>query len=136
MLGRAAETAFFKHALIHNQGQGAALSYWRGKRGQEINVIVEMESRTIPMEVKYRLQHTGAGDLQELLQFCRDKKVERAYVTTHDLRDFGYLEPATKPARIMIIPAPLACFSLAPAITQRSGLPAISGPNCPGPEKC
>jgi hypothetical protein len=117
LLGRAAETAFFKHALVHFQGQGAALSYWRGKRDQEIDIIVEMESRTIPIEVKYRLQHTGAGDLRELLQFCSDKKVARAYVITRDLRDFGFLEPAPKPTRIMKIPAPLACFWLAPATT-------------------
>ncbi len=110
-LGVATETAVFKHLFAHYYAQNVRFSYWRGKKDREVDLVAEIAGEIIPFEVKYRAQHTGLRDLQGLLELCQNKSVDRAYVVTKALDDFGPLQglPATN-ARVMRIPAPLLCY--------------------------
>ena len=68
----------------------------------------------VPFEVKYRHQHTGAGDVKGLAAFCAKEHVPRGYVVTREMSDFSLLPLPSTPAKTMVlkIPAPLACFWL------------------------
>ena len=68
----------------------------------------------MPFEVKYRSQATGAGDLKGLEQFCAERKVDRGYVITKDITDFSVMPLVREAAaaRVVKIPAPLACYWL------------------------
>lgn len=119
-LGTAAETAVFKHLFARYYAQSAGFSYWRGKGDREVDIVAASEGRLMPFEVKYRSQHTGAGDLKGLAEFCATRKAPRGYVVTKEMGDFSVLslgcDVATKdgamPAKIAKIPAPLACYWL------------------------
>ncbi|MGD9974907.1 MAG: ATP-binding protein [Desulfatirhabdiaceae bacterium] len=113
-LGKAVETAFFKHVFTRYYNVGIGFSYWRGKKDEEVDIIAQVQGRTIPFEVKYRHQHTGISDLKGLATFCSQKKIERGYVITREMNDFGLLPVDQSPVKTMLlkIPAPLACYWL------------------------
>jgi len=113
-LGVAVETAFFNHVYTRYYRQSVGFSYWKGRKDQEVDIIASVEGRLVPFEVKYRTQATGAGDLKGLEQFCADRKVDRGYVITKDVNDFSAmpLVRAAAGARVVKIPAPLACYWL------------------------
>jgi hypothetical protein len=79
-----------------------------------VDIIASVEGRLIPFEVKYRAQATWAGDIKGLEQFCADRKVDRGYVITKEVNDFSVmpLVRAAAGARVVKIPAPLACYWL------------------------
>lgn len=111
-LGIATETAVFKHLYTCYYQLSVRFSYWRGNKNREVDLIAEIGEEIIPFEIKYRAQHTGAADLQGLLELCQTKSIERAYVVTKSLSDFGLIEnlPNNCPTRIMKIPAALLCY--------------------------
>jgi hypothetical protein len=113
-LGVAVETAFVNHVFTRYYRKSIGFSYWKGRKDQEVDIIASVEGRLVPFEVKYRSQATGAGDLKGLEQFCADHKVDRGYVITKDVNDFGImpLAGAAAGARVAKIPAPLACYWL------------------------
>jgi uncharacterized protein len=113
-LGRAVETAFFKHVFTRYYSGAIGFSYWRGKKNEEVDIIAEVHGRTIPFEVKYRHQKTGLGELKGLTAFCRLKKIARGYVITREMTDFSVLniENAPSGTTLLKIPAPLACYWL------------------------
>lgn len=114
-LGRAVETAFFKHVFTRYYDHSVGFSYWRGKQDREVDIIADLDGRLVPFEIKYRSrQHTGLGELKGLIEFCAEKKVERGYVITRDLTDFSILDVEQDGAktRLLKIPAPLACYWL------------------------
>jgi uncharacterized protein len=110
-LGVATETAVFKHLFTRYYAQSVRFTYWRGQQEREVDLVAEMGSHIVPFEVKYRAQHTGLRDLKGLLELCEKKSIERAYVITKSLDDFGLLaqKSDTKTA-IMRLPAPLLCY--------------------------
>jgi predicted AAA+ superfamily ATPase len=69
-LGRAVETAFFKHVFTRHFNAGIGFSYWRGKKDDDVDIVAQVQGRTIPFEVKYRYQNTGLGELKGLNSFC------------------------------------------------------------------
>lgn len=118
-LGVATETAVLKHLYARYYSQSVRFSYWRGKRDHEVDLIAEVGGQMIPFEVKYRSQHTGLRELKGLLELCQQKSIDRGYVVTKSLDDFGVISqrPATADAaidtgsaQIMRIPAPLLCY--------------------------
>jgi uncharacterized protein len=109
-LGRAVETAFFKHLFTRYYRQSIGFSYWRGRKDVEVDIIADIQGELVPFEVKYRSQHTDARDLKGLAQFCEEKRVRRGYVITRELSDFGITELQGTP--ILKIPAALACYWL------------------------
>ncbi len=108
-LGVATETAVFKHLFTRYYAQQVKFTYWRGKRDHEVDLVAEIGSRLIPFEVKYRSERAGARQLRGLLELCENPRVERGYVVTKSLDDFGVLAESPK---ILRIPAALLCYWL------------------------
>lgn len=110
-LGVATETAVFKHLFARYYAQNVRFTYWRGKKDREVDLVAEIGGQIIPFEVKYRAQHTGLRDLKGLLELCQQKNIDRAYVVTKSLDDFGVVADLPDTAtRILRIPAPLLCY--------------------------
>ncbi|KAF0094029.1 MAG: hypothetical protein E1N59_2287 [Puniceicoccaceae bacterium 5H] len=112
-VARAVETAFFKHVYTRYYSSSMRFSYWRGKKNKEVDVIAESGSRMVPFEVKFRgPDQTGLRQLQGIQEFCQEKEIDRGYVITRDIRDFGLLKPKMSETVLAKIPAPLACYWL------------------------
>lgn len=111
LLGRAVETAFFKHVYTRYYAQSIGFSYWRGKRDVEVDIIADVGGKLIPFEVKYR-SDLSPSDYRGLLLFCQEKKVDRGYLITKNLSDFRVSSVQGKNTRILRVPAPLACYWL------------------------
>ncbi len=113
-LGSAVETAFFKHVYTRYYRSSIGFSYWRDRAGHEVDIIGDVGVRLIPFEVKYRETNTGTGSLKGLVEFCEARKVQRGYVITKDMNDFGVLDlsSATHSLLALKVPAPLACYWL------------------------
>jgi predicted AAA+ superfamily ATPase len=114
-LGRAVETAFFKHVFTRYYARSIGFSYWRGKQDREVDIIADLDGRLVPFEVKYRApQHTGVGDLKGMLQFCAEHRIERGYVITREMSDFQAIDVSRDGVRFRLlkIPAPLVCYWL------------------------
>lgn len=110
-LGIATETAVFKHLLVHYYSNNTRLSYWRGSKDREVDIIVEMGEQIIPFEVKYRAQNTGDREIKGLLELCKEKSLKNAYVITKSIHDFGLMNvPSNTQVKIMRLPASLLCY--------------------------
>ena len=101
----------FKHLFARYYAQNVRFTYWRSKKDREVDLVAEVGGQIIPFEVKYRAQHTGLRDLKGLLELCQQKSIDRGYVVTKSLNDFGTIPdlPDTN-TRILRIPAPLLCY--------------------------
>jgi uncharacterized protein len=109
-LGIAIETSVFKHLFAHS-AQHLRFTYWHGDKNHEVDLVMEEGNKITPFEIKYRTQHTDARDLKGLIELCRKKSVERAYVVTKSLDDFGLLNDTHLPdTQMMKIPAALLCY--------------------------
>ncbi|RYU62012.1 ATP-binding protein [Methylolobus aquaticus] len=123
-LGAATETAVFKHLFARFYPQSVRFTYWHGKQGREVDLVAEIGQQLIPFAVKYRAQHTGARELKGLIELCEQKKIDRGYVVTKSLDDFGLMTGLpqigeTRP-QIMRLPAPLLCYWMgASELTQK-----------------
>lgn len=114
-LGRAVETAFFKHVFTRYYERSVGFSYWRGKHDREVDIIADLGVRLVPFEIKYRApQHTGLGDLKGMIDFCAEHKIETGYVITREMTDFQVtrVDHNEVKTRLLKIPAPLACYWL------------------------
>lgn len=113
-LGTAVETACFKHVYARYYRSSIAFSYWRDRAGHEIDIIGDVGGRLVPFEVKYRETNTAAGSLKGLVEFCQARQVQRGYVITKDMNDFGVLDlsSATRSLLALKVPAILACYWL------------------------
>lgn len=109
-LGVATETAVFKHLYARYYSQSVRFTYWRDNKDREVDLVAEIGEQIIPFEVKYRAQHTDTRDLKGLLELCKTKSLERGYVVTKSLDDFGLLPGLPDNIRIMRVPAPLLCY--------------------------
>lgn len=121
-LGAAVETAFFKHVFTRFYSQTPRFSYLRGKdEDYEVDIIAELGDRLVPFEVKYQDADITPKKLKGLRHLIEDRGVEQAYVITQRWEDFGFLpvqsakqgkEQDVLAARVLRIPAPLACYWL------------------------
>jgi len=120
-LGAATETAVFKHLFARYYAMQVRFTFWRGKQDREVDLIAEVGDKIIPFEVKYRAQQTGLRELKGLVEFCAQRNVERAYLVTKSLDDFGVLTGTREDAaKIMRVPAPLLCYWMGESETQSS----------------
>ncbi|MBI2689793.1 MAG: ATP-binding protein [Acidobacteria bacterium] len=120
-LGVATETAVFKHLFARYYSRQVKFTYWRGKGDHEVDLVADLGDSLIPFEVKYRAEHAGARQLKGLFDLCEDKRVDRGYVVTKSLDDFGPLPSVKKPAtKIMRIPAPLLCYWMGESETRNA----------------
>ncbi len=121
-LGVATETAVFKHLFARYYPRQVRFTYWRGKKDHEVDLVAELGGSLIPFEVKYRSEQAGARQLKGLFELCQDKRIERGYVVTKSLDDFGPLASAAVAAtKIMRIPAPLLCYWMGESETHTGG---------------
>ncbi len=123
-LGTAVETAFFKHLVTRYYAETPTFSYWRDRKhaDHEVDVIVEMGARLIPFEVKYQGISVTAAKIKGLRLFLEERGLEHGYVITQRWDDFGVMgltsahrgrEREPLAAKVLKIPAPLACYWLA-----------------------
>lgn len=124
LMGQAVETTLYTHLLSRYGDAGAQFSYWRGKKNEEVDIVMEAAGRLVPFEVKYRLQHTGLGDLTGIAALCAEKKIACGHVITREINDFGLLPIESEFKTTLVkIPAPLACYWLGqPATSSSPGL--------------
>lgn len=113
-LGSAVETAIFRHIYSRYYHEAVAFSYWRGKRGLEIDVIAEIRNERVPFEVKFYGRDVNLSDLEGLVSFCAERDVRRAYVATRSMRDIGLLPRVASAPELQILklPASLMCYWL------------------------
>lgn len=120
-LGNSVETAVFSHLKAHSNSNHARFCYWKDKNDREVDLIIELGEKTIPLEVKYE-SVINPKDFPALLNFCRSKKnVSYGYVITKAAKDIGPLETELLDKKIIRIPACLFCYWLGESeILQRN----------------
>lgn len=119
-LGPAVETAFFKHVFTRYYAQTPRFSYLRDSKNRdlEVDLIAEIGDRLVPFEVKYQDAELTQKRLKGMRIFLENRKIDQGYVITQRWEDFGAVqsqpvaEGAGANARILAIPAPLACYWL------------------------
>ncbi len=120
-LGAAVETAFFKHVFTRYYAQTPRFSYVRDSSNKdlEVDLIADVGDRLIPFEVKYQDAALTQKRLKGLRLFLENRKIDQGYVITQRWEDFGVLDSlpaseggAASNAKILAIPAPLACYWL------------------------
>lgn len=122
-LGAAVETAFFKHLYTRFYPDQPIFSYWQDKKNRdlEVDLIAETAGRLVPFEVKYQDAELTPRKLKGLRLFLEEKGVQHGYVITQRWEDFGIIETTSArkgqereklDAKILAIPAPLACLWL------------------------
>jgi uncharacterized protein len=114
-MGKAVETAFFKHVYTRYYDRTIGFNYWQGKNDREVDIIADIDSQLVPFEVKYRsVNKTGFEDIKGLLQFIEDHDIDRGYLITREATDFRVMDVDRLggSAKILKIPAHLACYWL------------------------
>lgn len=122
-LGAAVETAFFKHLFTRYYPDQPTFSYWQDKKNRdlEVDLIAQTGDRIVPFEVKYHDAEPTPRKLKGLRLFLEERKIAHGYVITQRWEDFGIIETHSarqgqerEPlnAKILAIPAPLACLWL------------------------
>ena len=114
-MGLLVESACFKHLL----DSGGQLSFWRGKKNQEVDLVFQRGEQVIPFEVKFRSQHTTRKAIPGMLEFLRQKKLQRGVVFTRQPSDFSleHVDDLT----ILRIPASLGCHLLGRQTAEQMG---------------
>lgn len=111
-LGAAVETAIFKHIFSRYYQKSIGFSYWRGKRGLEVDFIAQLEGGVIvPFEVKYSQGPIDSDSLKGLHALVHSRKIERGYLVTRSIADFEVRALAST-VPFLLIPAHLAALWL------------------------
>jgi hypothetical protein len=116
LLGRCVETAVVGHFFVHCASHPARLSYWRSPKDKEVDLVLEMNDKIFPFEVKYQSQTVQARDVPGLIALCNQKtSIAHGYILTKAPRDIGPLEGVSK--QYMRIPAALLCYWLGEGVS-------------------
>ena len=121
-LGKAVETAFFKHVFTRFYAQAPRFSYWRdSSKGEEVDLIAELSERLVPFEVKYQDTDINGGKIKGLRLFLEKHGVDQGYVICQRWEDFRVMDVTSAqrgrkseklPSQVLSIPAALACYWL------------------------
>lgn len=114
-LGAAVETTFFKHVFTRYYTEQPIFSYYRDKtkRTLEVDLIAEMGDRLVPFEVKYQDTAITPKKLAGLCHFLDLKNIPHGYAITRRWEDFRLFDEwSDSRSKILVIPAPLACYWL------------------------
>lgn len=121
-LSIATETAVLKHLFTRYYQLNIRFNYWQNSKKQEVDLVATIDNKIIPFEVKYRSQHTDKRALKGFQKLCQEKSVERGYIVTKSIEDFGPLELPNLNTKVMRIPAPLLCYWMGEAeLTSQVG---------------
>lgn len=103
-MGIIVETTVYKHVLTYYQRNLPRMGYYRDKRqGKEVDIVVDLPTGRLLVEVKYRQNATLQKD-DALWNLAGEKNVLGAILVTRQAEDFGYLEQSSG-TRIIKIPA-------------------------------
>jgi predicted AAA+ superfamily ATPase len=120
-LGRCVETCVIAHLSAHNSLNNARFSYWQNIKTKEVDLIVEMDDRLIPFEVKYQSHLIHENDVSALIEFSqRTATMHIGYILTKAPQDIGILPNRT--IRLMRIPASLLCYWIGEAELSQKNL--------------
>ena len=101
-MGIAVETAVYKHIAAFYYQHTASVGYYRGgKKGNEIDIVVDFPSGKILIEVKYR-EHAQIGKKDAVFEFADE--AASAIVITKRESDFG-MQLSNGENKILRIPA-------------------------------
>ncbi len=107
-LSQCVETAVIGHLWSHCASHQARFSYWRNKQDKEVDLIVEMNSAIIPLEIKYQSQLVQVRDVPGLVDlFAQKPSIQHGFIITKAPIDIGLLDK-----KYMKIPASLFCYWL------------------------
>lgn len=110
-LSVATEAAVIKHFFARYDSQNIRLSYWRGKQENEVDLVAETNKELIPFEIKYQANTLAPRDIKGLIELCQTKNLQRAYVVTKSIDNFGLVSDMSfVNTKIMRIPAALLCY--------------------------
>ena len=131
-LGAAVGTAFFKHLLTRYCRDQPTFSYWQDKthRNLEVDLIAQTGDGLAPFEMKVQDVEPPERKLKGLRLFQEERGIPHGYVITQRWEDFGVMEVDSSlkgreqeklKARILAVPAPLACCCLSDGCYERGG---------------
>jgi len=90
-MGVLVESVVHEHAkrLAFNLGPepGSSVFYWRNRRGQEVDVVIEVGGKPLPIEVKYRSD--PSQHLEGIRSFIEEKHASFGIVVTKDLLELS-----------------------------------------------
>ncbi|MCE3231538.1 MAG: ATP-binding protein [Alphaproteobacteria bacterium] len=110
-LSVATEAAVFKHLFSRYYSQNIKFTYWRGKKDHEVDLVAEIDNQMVPFEIKYKSDTPTGRDIKGLMELCQEKNIQRGYVVTKSIVNFGQIPNASgTKAKIMHLPAALLCY--------------------------
>lgn len=122
-LSTCVETTVMAHLSSHSHINQARFSYWRSQKEKEVDLIIELEGKILPFEIKYQSQPVQRDAVSSLIDLCREKvSIENGYVLTKLPSDIGPLMNKNDDSTpLMRIPASIFCYWLGESeIHQRS----------------
>lgn len=115
-LGMCVETSVIAHLFSHCKAHGARFSYWRNQKEKEVDLILEMGGKVIPIEVKYRSQNVHRKDLIGLFDLFQQRPfIPYGFVITKNIQDIGPVKDKEFEKICMKVPAALFCYWLGAA---------------------
>ncbi len=114
-MGMIVETTVLRHLLAYYYRDVPRLSFWRDPAtDKEVDLIVESPNYQILVEIKYREQ--GVLEARDgAVIYCRDQKIERAYVISKLESDFGTRRVRDGKTDFLYIPAHIFCYLIGQA---------------------
>ncbi|MBW6471343.1 MAG: ATP-binding protein, partial [Methanosarcinaceae archaeon] len=83
-LGHLTETVVFNHILTLAEMQNYNIAYWRDKSKSEVDIVLDMHKRVVPIEVKYQSKITKQ-DVKGLLKFMDKFDVDKGILVTRNV---------------------------------------------------
>ncbi len=117
-LAASVESALHRHLLGAYGSRGVQVSF--APLGRQGSTLVVGSGKTLlPFAQQYGSSKTTPRDLVNLISFCREHAIQRAYVATRLPEDCGPLLIGAGDLAVMRLPAPLLCLWLAAAESPR-----------------
>ncbi|MDT8446097.1 MAG: ATP-binding protein [bacterium] len=119
-MGLIVETTVMRHLYAYYYSKTPKFGYWRDSRTKkEVDIIVQRPDAEIPFEVKYR-ENPKITRKDGIIQYSLEKGIDRAYVVTKNIEDFGEIAFEEVTTQIFQIPAHILCYLLGSAETRTS----------------
>lgn len=104
-LGYLVETIVFIHFSTFAEMKNFKIAYWRDKSKSEVDIVIDMQKRLIPIEVKYQSKINNA-DLRGILKFMDKFSVNKGILVTRNVfkkKCFGEKEIIFIPLWVLLL---------------------------------
>ena len=104
-LGHLVETIVFNHILTFAQMKNYKLAYWRDKSKSEVDIVLDMQKRVVPIEVKYQSKISNR-DVKSVLKFMDKFGVDKGILVTRNIfkkEKFGDKEIIFLPVWVLLV---------------------------------